>query len=71
VLHALAAWWLARNRDAFRPRPPAPVQIELFKPQPIERRPASKPVDAPARPPPHPRSQPARRASRRRRSRAC
>ncbi|HDR9051299.1 TPA: DUF3108 domain-containing protein [Burkholderia vietnamiensis] len=50
VLHALAAWWLARNRDAFTPPAPAeiPVQIELLKPQPIERRPASKPVDAPA-----------------------
>ncbi|WP_322023212.1 DUF3108 domain-containing protein [Burkholderia sp. BCC1977] len=54
VLHALAALWLMRNRDAFTPPPPAeiPVQIELLKPRPIERQPAPKPVDHPAEPAP-------------------
>ncbi|WP_196488089.1 DUF3108 domain-containing protein [Burkholderia pseudomultivorans] len=53
VLHALAALWLMRNRDAFTPTPPAevPVQIELLKPQPIERQPAPLPA-APAAPKP-------------------
>ncbi|KAB0630889.1 DUF3108 domain-containing protein, partial [Burkholderia latens] len=52
VLHALAALWLTRNRDAFTPPAPAeiPVQIELLKPQPIERQPAPKPVDRPPAP---------------------
>ncbi|AOJ75809.1 DUF3108 domain-containing protein [Burkholderia ubonensis] len=50
VLHALAALWFTRHREPFTPPAPAevPVQIELLKPRPIERRPASKPVDAPA-----------------------
>ncbi len=57
VLHALAAFWLMRNRDAFTPPAPAevPVQIELLKPQPIERQPAPpapKPVERPAAPAP-------------------
>lgn len=57
VLHALAAFWLMRNRDAFTPPAPAeiPVQIELLKPQPIERQPAPpapKPVEHPAAPAP-------------------
>ncbi|HDR9605400.1 TPA: DUF3108 domain-containing protein, partial [Burkholderia aenigmatica] len=57
VLHALAAFWLMRNRDAFTPPEPAevPVQIELLKPQPIERQPAPpapKPVEQPAAPAP-------------------
>ncbi|WP_419685389.1 DUF3108 domain-containing protein [Burkholderia theae] len=52
VLHALAALWLMRNRDSFTPPAPAevPVQIELLKPQPIERQPAPpapKPVEHP------------------------
>ncbi|MDI9701206.1 DUF3108 domain-containing protein [Burkholderia cenocepacia] len=53
VLHALAGFWLMRNRESFTP-PPAteiPVQIELLKPQPIERQPAPpapKPVERPA-----------------------
>ncbi|MDR5660154.1 DUF3108 domain-containing protein, partial [Burkholderia cenocepacia] len=37
VLHALAGFWLMRNRESFTP-PPAteiPVQIELLKPHPI------------------------------------
>lgn len=55
VLHALAGFWLMRNRESFTPPPPAdiPVQIELLKPQPIERRPTppqSKPVERPAAP---------------------
>ncbi|RQS16884.1 DUF3108 domain-containing protein [Burkholderia sp. Bp8998] len=52
VLHALAALWLTRNRDAFTPPAPAaiPVQIELLKPQPIERQPAPKPAEHPAEP---------------------
>ncbi|MEK6353537.1 MAG: DUF3108 domain-containing protein [Burkholderia cenocepacia] len=55
VLHALAGFWLMRNRESFTPPPPAdiPVQIELLKPQPIERQPAPpapKPVDRPAAP---------------------
>ncbi|OXI46450.1 DUF3108 domain-containing protein [Burkholderia aenigmatica] len=55
VLHTLAAFWLMRNRDAFTPPEPAevPVQIELLKPQPIERQPAPpapKPVEQPAAP---------------------
>ncbi len=54
VLHALAGFWLMRNRESFTP-PPAdiPVQIELLKPQPIERQPAPpepKPVERPAAP---------------------
>lgn len=57
VLHALAAFSLMRNRDSFTPPPPAdvPVQIELLKPQPIERQPAPpapKPVEQPAAPAP-------------------
>ncbi|KAG8151158.1 DUF3108 domain-containing protein [Burkholderia catarinensis] len=57
VLHALAAFWLMRNRDSFTPPPPAeiPVQIELLKPQPIERQPAPpapKPAEHPAAPAP-------------------
>lgn len=57
VLHTLAAFWLMRNRDAFTPPEPAevPVQIELLKPQPIERQPAPpapKPVEQPAAPAP-------------------
>ncbi|KVF65561.1 hypothetical protein WJ15_09190 [Burkholderia cepacia] len=59
VLHTLAAFWLMRNRDAFTPPAPAevPVQIELLKPQPIERQPAPpapKPVEHPAAPAPAP-----------------
>lgn len=55
VLHALAGFWLMRNRESFTPPPPAdiPVQIELLKPRPIERQPAppaSKPVERPAAP---------------------
>ena len=55
VLHALAAIWLMRNRESFTPPAPAevPVQIELLKPQPIERQPAPsepKPVEHPAAP---------------------
>lgn len=54
VLHALAALWLTRSRDAFTPPAPAaiPVQIELLKPQPIEHRPAPKPAEHPAEPAP-------------------
>ncbi|MBM2651207.1 DUF3108 domain-containing protein [Burkholderia diffusa] len=54
VLHALAAVWLARSRDAFTPPAPAeiPVQIELLKPRPIERQPAPKPAERPAEPAP-------------------
>ncbi|MPV70925.1 DUF3108 domain-containing protein [Burkholderia sp. BE17] len=57
VLHALAAIWLMRNRESFTPPAPAeiPVQIELLKPQPIERQPAPpapKPVEHPAAPAP-------------------
>ncbi len=53
VLHALAAIWLMRNRESFTPPAPAevPVQIELLKPQPIERQPAPpapKQVEPPA-----------------------
>ncbi|AIO41643.1 hypothetical protein DM40_514 [Burkholderia cenocepacia] len=61
VLHALAALWLTRNRDAFTPPAPAeiPVQIELLKPRPIERQPAQKPADRPAEPAP---AKPARAA---------
>ncbi|RQU29665.1 DUF3108 domain-containing protein [Burkholderia cenocepacia] len=55
VLHALAGFWLMRNRESFTPPPSAeiPVQIELLKPQPIERQPAPpepKPVERPAAP---------------------
>lgn len=55
VLHALAAIWLMRNRESFTPPASAevPVQIELLKPQPIERQPAPpapKPVEHPAAP---------------------
>ncbi|UTV54512.1 DUF3108 domain-containing protein [Burkholderia arboris] len=52
VLHALAAFWLMRNRESFTPPPPAeiPVQIELLKPQPIERQSAPKAVEHPAAP---------------------
>ena len=76
VLHALAAFWLMRNRDAFTPPAPAevPIQIELLKPQPIERQPAPpapKPVEPPAAPRRRPRRPPHRnprlsRSSRRR-----
>ncbi|WP_175719709.1 DUF3108 domain-containing protein [Burkholderia anthina] len=54
VLHALAALWLTRNRESFTPPAPAavPVQIELLKPQPIERQPAPKPAAHPAQPAP-------------------
>ncbi len=57
VLHALAAIWLIRNRESFTPPAPAevPMQIELLKPQPIERQPAPpapKPVEHPAAPAP-------------------
>ncbi|UXU87548.1 DUF3108 domain-containing protein [Burkholderia sp. S-53] len=57
VLHALAAIWLMRNRESFTPPAPAeiPVQIELLKPQPIERQPAPaapKPVEHPSAPAP-------------------
>ncbi|KVC42654.1 DUF3108 domain-containing protein [Burkholderia diffusa] len=56
VLHALAALWLTRSRDAFTPPAPAeiPVQIELLKPQRIERGPAPKPAEQPARQPAEP-----------------
>lgn len=56
VLHALAALWLARSRDAFTPPAPAeiPVQIELLKPRPIERQPAPKPAEQPAEHPAEP-----------------
>lgn len=57
VLHALAAFWLMRNRDAFTPPEPAevPVQIELLKPQPIERQPApAAPKAAAPKPAPAP-----------------
>ncbi|MBP0716364.1 DUF3108 domain-containing protein [Burkholderia sola] len=55
VLHALAGFWLMRNRESFTPPPSAeiPVQIELLKPQPIERQPAPpepRPVERPAAP---------------------
>nr|WP_175801545.1 DUF3108 domain-containing protein [Burkholderia anthina] len=54
VLHTLAALWLTRNRESFTPPAPAevPVQIELLKPQPIERQPAPKPAAQPAEPAP-------------------
>lgn len=41
-LHTLAVFWLTRHRETFTPLAPAevPVQIELLKPQPIERKPA-------------------------------
>ncbi|MGN7983839.1 DUF3108 domain-containing protein [Burkholderia sp. 22313] len=54
VLHALAALWLARNRESFTPPAPAaiPVQIELLKPRPIARQPEAKPVEHPAEPAP-------------------
>ncbi|WP_031400405.1 DUF3108 domain-containing protein [Burkholderia paludis] len=57
ALHTLAGLWLMRNRDAFTPPAPAaiPVQIELLKPQPIERQPAPpapRPVEQPAAPAP-------------------
>ncbi|RQR52957.1 DUF3108 domain-containing protein [Burkholderia sp. Bp9126] len=50
VLHALAALWFTRHREPFTPPAPdaVPVQIELLKPQPIERQPAPKPVEKPA-----------------------
>ncbi|EDT40169.1 DUF3108 domain-containing protein [Burkholderia ambifaria] len=56
VLHALAALWLARNRESFTPPAPAeiPVQIELLKPRPIERQPAPKPAEPPAERPARP-----------------
>ncbi|RKU00713.1 DUF3108 domain-containing protein [Burkholderia sp. Nafp2/4-1b] len=56
VLHALAALWLTRNREAFTPPAPAeiPVQIELLKPRPIERQPAPKPVEPPVEHPAEP-----------------
>ncbi|HDR9115836.1 TPA: DUF3108 domain-containing protein, partial [Burkholderia territorii] len=56
VLHALAALWLTHSRDAFTPPAPAeiPVQIELLKPQPIERAPAPKPAEPPAKQPAKP-----------------
>ncbi|KAB0637571.1 hypothetical protein WT67_30730 [Burkholderia stagnalis] len=50
VLHALAALWFTRHREPFTP-PAAdavPVQIELLKPQPIERQPEPRPVEKPA-----------------------
>ncbi|MBU9403429.1 DUF3108 domain-containing protein, partial [Burkholderia multivorans] len=66
VLHALAALWLARNRESFTPPPPAdvPVQVELLKTQPIERAPAPQPpahaAPKPAAPePPAPKPAPA------------
>ncbi|ALB12338.1 hypothetical protein ACT79_16020 [Burkholderia pseudomallei] len=42
ALHWLAALWLVRFREPFRPVEPdhVPVQVELLKPQPIERAPA-------------------------------
>ncbi|KVN36156.1 hypothetical protein WJ63_02295 [Burkholderia pyrrocinia] len=54
VLHALAALWFTRHREPFTPPAPdaVPVQIELLKPQPIERQPAPKPVEKPAAPSP-------------------
>ncbi|MGU7771394.1 DUF3108 domain-containing protein [Burkholderia sp. MR1-5-21] len=59
VLHVLAAFWFTRHREPFTPPAPAevPVQIELLKPQPIERQPAPpapKPVAKPAAPTPAP-----------------
>ncbi|MXN79964.1 DUF3108 domain-containing protein, partial [Burkholderia sp. 4701] len=50
VLHALAALWFTRHREPFTPPAPdaVPVQIELLKPQPIERQPEPKPVEKPA-----------------------
>lgn len=59
VLHALAASWLVRNRESFTPPDAAdvPVQVELLKPQPIERRPAAaapKPAERAAAPAPKP-----------------
>lgn len=50
VLHALAALWFTRHREPFTPPAPdaVPVQIELLKPQPIERQPAPQPVEKPA-----------------------
>ncbi|MBY4750777.1 DUF3108 domain-containing protein [Burkholderia dolosa] len=59
VLHALAALWLVRNRESFAPPDAAdvPVQVELLKPQPIERRPAAaapKPAERAAAPVPKP-----------------
>ncbi|WP_323119722.1 DUF3108 domain-containing protein [Burkholderia alba] len=57
-MHWLAAQWVSRYREPFTPLAPAnaPVEIELLKPQQIERQPA-------AAPPPKP--QPAARAPRR------
>ncbi|AOK17912.1 hypothetical protein WT26_19075 [Burkholderia cepacia] len=57
VLHTLAALWFTRHREPFTPPAPAevPVQIELLKPQPIERQPAPpapKPAARPAAPKP-------------------
>ncbi|MBN3789917.1 DUF3108 domain-containing protein [Burkholderia sp. Ac-20353] len=61
VLHVLAAFWFTRHREPFTPPAPAevPVQIELLKPQAIERQPAppaqqpvAKPVATPAAPAP-------------------
>ncbi|TCW81430.1 DUF3108 domain-containing protein [Burkholderia sp. SRS-46] len=47
---ALAALWFTRHREPFTPPAPdaVPVQIELLKPQPIERQPAPQPVEKPA-----------------------
>ncbi|SMG00260.1 Putative PROLIN-rich signal peptide protein [Burkholderia singularis] len=51
ALHWLAAQWLVRLREPFKPASPAdvPVQIELLKPQRIEREP-EPPKAAPAPP---------------------
>jgi len=61
VLHALAALWLARNRESFTPPAPAevPVQIELLKPRPIARQPEAKPAEHPAEPAPAKAAKPA------------
>ncbi|AOK48279.1 hypothetical protein WT60_16500 [Burkholderia sp. MSMB617WGS] len=75
ALHWLAALWLVRFREPFKPVEPenVPVQVELLKPQQIERAPApAKPaavrpraVPKHAAPTPMPAPQPSARAPRR------